>query len=112
VSSFNYEGVSDNGNFIHLADQYYRVCLRREKGRCSIAWTQDSATDSFKARPSSPHFVEFSRELSVLRRYIKITGNALHPQLSRPSTTYTADTLYGTGCNPDYIRIGQSPNSS
>jgi len=52
VRSFNFQATS--GNYLHLAKHYYKVCIRRETGYCSIAWSQSTDTDSFKiSRPST-----------------------------------------------------------
>ena len=46
VRSFNF--LADSGSYLHLANQFYKVCLRREEKYCAIAWSQCSDTDSFK----------------------------------------------------------------
>jgi len=51
VRSFNF---LTKGTYLHLANQHYKVCIRREKSQCKIAWTQSSDPDSFKlSRPST-----------------------------------------------------------
>ena len=44
MRSFNFLSNS----YKHLADQYYKVCIRRERGYCRIGWNQSPDTDSFK----------------------------------------------------------------
>ena len=51
VRSFNFL-VSDSSSYKHLANQYYKICIRREIGYCKIAWTASSDPDSFKIRKS------------------------------------------------------------
>ena len=46
VESFNFH--AESGNYLHLANHYYRVCVRRAKNYCGIAWYQSSEIDSFK----------------------------------------------------------------
>ena len=46
VRSFNF--LADSGSYLHLANQFYRVCVRRAEKYCAIAWSQCSDTDSFK----------------------------------------------------------------
>ena len=48
VRSFNF--LADSGSYLHLANQFYRVCVRRAEKYCTIAWSQCSDTDSFKVR--------------------------------------------------------------
>merc|ERR1711892_120486 len=50
VRSFNF----DAANYDHLNAQIYSVCIRREKGFCSIGWLQSVDPDSFKlSRPAT-----------------------------------------------------------
>ena len=44
MRSFNFLSNS----YKHLADKYYKVCIRRERGYCRIGWNQSPDTDSFK----------------------------------------------------------------
>ena len=52
VRSFNFL-VSDSTKYKHLANQYYKACIRREAGYCKIAWSASSDPDSFKIRKVS-----------------------------------------------------------
>lgn len=54
VRSFNFDQSS--ANFLHLANQFYKVCIRRESGYCKIAWTQSSDIDSFKVSRPAPNY--------------------------------------------------------
>ena len=44
VRSFNFLAST----YTHLADQYYKACVRRERGYCKIGWSPSSDPDSFK----------------------------------------------------------------
>ena len=70
VRSFNFL-VSDSTKYKHLANQYYKACIRREAGYCKIAWSASSDPDSFKIRKMSK-CQTFS---SFMRKKWKISTN-------------------------------------
>ena len=70
VRSFNFL-VSDSTKYKHLANQYYKACIRREAGYCKIAWSASSDPDSFKIRKVSK-CQTFS---SFIRKMWKISTN-------------------------------------
>ena len=88
MRSFNF--LADSGSYLHLANQFYKVCLRREEKYCAIAWSQCSDTDSFKVQN-----IELDRRADAV-----IT---IH-QISRPSTNYRSATG-NTGCSSDAVKI-------
>ena len=44
MRSFNFLAST----YTHLADQYYKACVRRERKYCSIGWSPSNDPDSFK----------------------------------------------------------------
>ena len=120
VRSFNFL-VSDSTKYKHLANQYYKACIRREAGYCKIAWSASSDPDSFKIRKVSK-CQTFS---SFIRKMWKISTNFIAYFLpkfsilwnwhwhfvvpSRPDGNYNSNT--GTaGCIPDFVMIPGSSN--
>ena len=81
VRSFNFLAST----YTHLADQYYKACVRRERKYCSIGWSPSNDPDSFKV---------IMIMMIVILMMIKV---------SRPASNYKSTT--GDNCAADYVVI-------
>lgn len=74
VRSFNFQATS--GNYLHLAQHYYKACIRRERGYCKIAWSQSSDTDSFKISRPSTNYRSNTGNTGCQQDSVKIYGGS------------------------------------
>ena len=47
MRSFNFD-VDSISSYEHLRNQFYNVCVRRNKKYCKIGWSQSTDSNSFK----------------------------------------------------------------
>ena len=85
VRSFNFLSNS----YLHLANQFYRACVRRERGYCRIAWTQVVCSNS---------------AVTLFCTLCGQSGDQDSFKLSRPATNYNSNTGLG-GCSQDSVKI-------
>ena len=69
VRSFNFLASSQ---YNHLQAQYYKACVRRERGYCRIAWTQSDDPDSFKITRPVGNYNSLTGSTSCSEDYVSI----------------------------------------
>ena len=72
MRSFNF--LAPSGSYLHLADQYYKVCIRRAKNYCSIGWYASTDTDSFKISRPTTNFISGTGYVGCAKDAVKIYG--------------------------------------
>jgi len=105
VRSFNFLAAS--GSYLHLADQYYKVCIRRESGYCKIGWYASTDTDSFKLSRPSTNYKSASGYVGCISDAVKIYGGSNYGQVGSCCTPaspacisqYTVDRYCGGTLN-------------
>lgn len=72
VRSYNF--LADS--YLHLGSQFYKVCVRRERGYCKIAWTQSSDPDSFKISRPATVYTSNNGQTGCAQDSVKIYGGS------------------------------------
>jgi len=75
VRSFNFL-VSDSTKYKHLANQYYKACIRREAGYCKIAWSASSDPDSFKISRPDGNYNSNTGTAGCIPDFVMIPGSS------------------------------------
>ena len=122
ISSYNYDGG------VHLASQLYSICVRAERGFCSIGFTAID-TESFQVSGQNPGGTSLQGD-SCTTDYIEITGGGdsvgantnydrfcgnvlnLDPTSSAIVTIFTSLMPYRVGVVFDGTEVDTRPGSS